>query len=305
MVMNGKSLNKFFYLKIGKSNTLADEWLSGKNPLKKPAVVIFYGRKSLQDLIPTNRQVKDFYESSLPGARDHVVMLVVSSGKAWFLKPAGKIVEIEPPKNAAYELKSSWKMMPVQIILLRPQKDIPLILAGINSNKYLSQGTYREITNSGNIMAIYSVLNLPLPQEYMGDGNCSAEWLLGCLSSVELETLVAKVFEASRCFVPAYRGGCIRDIDIIVHNDHSTDIQLEGLIVPSKSNISIQIKGLRLIKKRPDNVDCLIGLKVMKLPGCYDAEWLLRQVQSFPAVAQWLKRSLNWLPKEYLSKFIL
>ena len=45
-----------------------------------------------------------------------------------------------------------------------------------------------------------------LPIEHLESANCNPEQLLDCLSSVELETLVAKIFEAAGCFVPAHRG---------------------------------------------------------------------------------------------------
>jgi hypothetical protein len=296
---------RFFYLKLGKGNSLATEWLSGRNPLGKPAVVIFFGHRTIKDIGDDNSQVKDFYQCSLPEVRDNTVMVVVGDGKAWFLKPAGEIIESEPPPNATQSLDSLWKIMPVEILLSGPLelKDVPPILAGINANAYLSRGTYREITHWGNIKAIYSVLQKPLPRKQLQDENCSAARLLECLSSIELETLVAKLFEAAGCFVPAYRGGCVRDIDLFVHNDRPDEIRLENLIIPAKGSLSVQIKGWTSLKECPEIIDCLIGFRVPKVPRCFDDEWLLRQVRSFSTVAQWCERSLNWLPEEFLAKY--
>jgi hypothetical protein len=298
---------RFFYLKIGKGNSLATEWLSGQNPLGKPAAVIFFGPRTIKEIGDENNQVREFNRSSLPEVRDNIVMVVVGDGKAWFLKPAGEIIECAPPLNATQSLDSLWKIMPVEVLLSDPLelKDVPPVLAGINANTYLSRGTYREITQWGNIKAIYSVLNQTLPREHLQDENCSAAHLLECLSSIELETLVAKIFEAAGCFVPAYRGGCVRDIDLFVHNDHSNEIRLENLIISAKDSLSVQIKGLTSLKECPAAVDCLIGFRVPKVSGCFDDEWLLRQVRSYPTVAQWLKRSLNWLPEEFLAKYEL
>lgn len=232
-------------------------------------------------------------------------MVVVGDGKAWFLKPAGEITECEPPSNATQSLDSLWKIMPVEILLSDSLelKDIPPVLAGINANAYLSRGTYREITHWGNIKAICSVLRKPLPQEHLQNESCDAVRLLECLSSVELETLVAKVFEAAGCFVPAYRGGCVRDIDLFVHNDGFDEIRLEDLMIPPQGGLSVQVKSWTSLKGCPETVDCLIGFRIPKALKCFDDEWLLRQVQSFPTVSQWLKRSLSWLPEEFLAKY--
>src|SRR5207247_1188083 len=113
-------------------------------------------------------------------------------------------------------------------------KDVPPVLAGINANAWLSRGTYREMTNWGNIKAVERALGHPLPPEHLKKENCGVPQLLECLSSVELETLVAKLFEAAGCFVPAYRGGCIQYVDLFAHNDTPHSITLEKLSIPPK-----------------------------------------------------------------------
>jgi hypothetical protein len=291
-----------FYLKLGKSNSLANDWLEGKNPLNRPAVVIFFGRSNIEDIRSSRSdpQAKAFYESSLPEERDHTLMIVVGHGKAWFLKPIDEIVEHDDPTDT----ENLWKIMPVEIRSVQRVNQIPPILAGINANTYLGRGTYREINNQGNIKAIYCSLKIPLPTEYLMDENCNAARLLECLSSVELETLTAKVFEAAGCFVPAYRGGCVKDVDLFAHNDNLANIKLSGLTIPSKGSLSIQVKGWTPTPLRtcPSTVDCLIGLNVVRSPNCFDSEWLLDQARAFPNVASWLKRSLDWLPQEFTSK---
>jgi hypothetical protein len=125
------------------------------------------------------------------------------------------------------------------------------------------------------------------------------------LSSVELETLVAKLFEAAGCFVAAYRGGCIKHVDLFAHNDGARTIKLGKLELLPKRTYTIQVK-LKLqarLKKCPDEVDCLIALDAPKQPNCYDANWLLEQVKRCPEVRRWLKRSLRWLqPTGFLTK---
>lgn len=192
--------------------------------------------------------------------------------------------------------------MSVEIIASQRLNQIPPVLAGINANTYLNQGTYRPIKNWGNIKAIYCSLNVPLPNEHLSNENCNAARLLECLSSVELETLVAKLFEAAGCFVPAYRGGCIKDVDLFAHNDQDININLGGLVIPTRKSISIQVKGRTGLRECPQMVDCLIGFEVPRASNCFDDKWLLNQVKAYPHVAKWLRRSLSWLPPEFVSK---
>ena len=140
---------------------MAKEWLAGANPLKRPAVPIFFGRCSIADLRAGNcgKQERDFYESSLPKNRDSTVITVVGQGNVWFLKPAGELREHDPSLRGE-KSESTWKMMPVNFILKNPTKlkDVPPVLAGINANAYLGRGTYREMGNWGNIKAVERAL---------------------------------------------------------------------------------------------------------------------------------------------------
>ena len=305
------SETRWFYLKVGKSSSLAKEWLSGANPLKRPAVPIFFGRCSIADLRAGNcdKQAKHFYESSLPENRDLTVITVVGQGNVWFLKPSGELKEHDP-SSGGEKSESTWKMMPVDFLLKNPLalKDVPPVLAGINANAYLGRGTYREMGKSqpphwGNIKAVECVLGHALPAEHLTKENCGAPQLLECLSSVELETLVAKLFEAAGCFVPAYRGGCVQYVDLFAHNDTSQAITLEKLSIPPKGRLAIQVKGWQSLGKCPDEVDCLIGFEAPDAPNCFNGDWLLNQVKRFPTVLAWLKRSLDWLPSEFLSNY--
>ena len=289
-----------FYLKIGKGNSLAKSWLAGENPLNRPAAVIFFRHCTIEDIRDgkTDPQARSFYETSLPQARHQTLIVVVAHGMAWFLKPAGGMIEHKSPTDT----ENLWKIMPVDIISSCKLTKVPPVLAGINANAYLSRGTYREITNWGNIKAIYSFLKWPLPEEHLLTEEHTPQRLLECLSSIELETLTAKVFEAAGCFVSAYRGGYVQDIDLFVHNDHMTAIVLDGLSIAPKSSISVQVKGYTALKKCPETVDYLIGFGVPKSPKSFDENWLLNQVQTFPSVANWLRRSLDWLPNDFVSR---
>ena len=63
---------------------------------------------------------------------------------------------------------------------------------------------------------------------------------LSLLGSVELETLIARIFDEHHFFVPAHHGGTMQDADLFAHNDTSETIKLSNLIVPGRSSISIK-----------------------------------------------------------------
>ena len=232
---------RYYYLKIGAGNSLAKKWLEGDNPLKCPAAVIFFERLTIEQIRngKGKQQAIDFYESSLLESRRKTIIVVVSDGTAWFLRPAGDLIELQSSTDTV----NLWKMMPVEVISAQRLVDVPLVLASINANAYLNRGTYRKITNWGNIKAIHFSLNWPLPNEHLIADESSPLRLLECLSSIEQETLAAKIFEAAGCFVPAYRGGQMQDADLFVYNDKETEIRLDDLSIPPKSGKSIQVKG--------------------------------------------------------------
>jgi len=126
--------------------------------------------------------------------------------------------------------------------------------------------------------------------------------LLECLGSTELETLVAKLFEAHRCHVPAYLGGTLRDIDILAYNDEPRPLDMNGIRIEPRGRISLQVKGWSN-KHRSDAVDYLISLSPHPDPKSFGPEWLLQSVQQIPSVVAWMKRSLSWLPPKFLQKF--
>gem|GEM_PF-3541188 len=290
-------------MKLGKGNSLAKEMLTSENRWARPAVAIFFGRTTLAEIQARKcePQAWEFYSRSLPDERGRTVILVVSDGMVLFLRPAGDVFEYDPP--IPDEGKNLWKVMPVDIIVSRPISDVPLILAGINANTYLNRGTFREITHGGNLWGILRVLNWPHPAEWVEKDKGTPEALFRCLASVELETLVAKLFEAAGCFVPAYRGGSIKDIDLFAQNSGATEIVLGSLVIPVGRRCTIQIKGQSWEKPCPTSVDYLICSGNASHVEILDGHWLFESIRRFPQVSGWLKQSLSWLPSEFLANY--
>ena len=289
---------------MGAGNSEAKTWLDDcANPLGRPAAVIYFGDNCRTKLPKGHNasQIKSFYRCGDEWQKQDCLIVVVGKGRVWILRPAGAVVELT---KTPHDL---WKMMPVDVVGRFAMKEVPPVLAGINANTYLSRGTFREIGNWGwgNQKAIACAAKLPIPEDQMAPENCKAIRLFECLSSYELETLVAKLFEESGCFVPAYRGGVVRDVDVFVHNDQARDINLNGICISPGNKLAVQVKGWRAPGACPPEVDVLIGFDVNGTPNCFDADWLLSCVQQSISTKAWLIRSLNWLPAEFLARFFV
>jgi hypothetical protein len=314
MFADVSKLNTFYYHKVGRGNKLAQHFLSGDHPIGRPAALILFWRITPDDILRGNfpvtmsksqrTQAINFVESADPMKRDETCIVVVGT-KVWLLKPDG---EIEVWPGEGYNPESSLKLLPVEIMVEADLKDIPRILANIGSNQFLGRGTYRPITEEcyrGNLKAIYTVLRKPWEQSWYEDTNPSG--LFECLDSVELETLVAKILEAQGCFVPAYRGGYLKHVDLFAKAD--TAVNIDGLMVDN-SGVQIQVKGRARLRKGellPDTY--LIGYDNRVLSEddkrrYFDEDWLLKQCQSNPQVSTWLRKSLEWVPNDFLAKFI-
>jgi hypothetical protein len=229
-------------------------------------------------------------------------MVVVHQGEVWILKPSGPVRFLHSEPNAEGKPHTP-KAMPVKIIRKKMAKDVPMVLASITANQFFTRGTFRQINDWGNFKAVDCVAGGQLNGEHWKPENQGPAQLLECLSSVELETLVAKLFEAHHCFIPAYRGGMMKDIDLFACNDTSQPICIEKLIVPPKKSVSLQIKRWSNGMTKPGSVDYLIGLDANGRDA-FDAKWLLEQVLECKTVAAWLRRSLEWLPAGYLNKIV-
>ena len=167
----------------------------------------------------------------------------------------------------------------------------------MTANRYYYSGTFREIKDAGNLNALQYVTNRPISTPAAP----SLVNILECLSSFELETLVAKLLEEAGCFVPAYRGGNMKGADLFAYNDTNSVINLAGLNIPyGKKGVSIQVKrSNKKLSNPPAGVDYLVGIKVKPGLNNFDHMWFLNSLNMHSATKNWLKRSLNWLPQTY------
>lgn len=170
-------------------------------------------------------------------------------------------------------------------------------------------GTFREIEPArggaylGNIAAIQSVIRHWQPNFKVDP--------LDCLSSLEFETLIAKILEEHCCFVPAYKGGFLKDVDLIAKPTKMKSIA--GMSIETGRNIAVQLKlsidRSLLNDLRYERVNYLIGLNDDESMRrnfenselshlCFGRAWLRKALWESPCASEWLKQSLEWLPLE-------
>lgn len=270
---------------------MAARCLSGDTPINVPAVPIFF------DLDATSKeqflsegyakeQGRNFFWCEENPAEARIICLY--AGKLYILVPTGEVIFWKSEEDFGYASPGEYvKLLPVDILSQHSFSEIPLILSSMSASAYYYMGTFREISDPGNIKALQSIVGEPV------DDISSPVELIQCLSSVEVETLVAKLFEESGCFVPAYRGGVLKDVDIIAKNTSENSIRILENIIPPGESVSIQVK--RVGGKKQDGDGCDIFISAFR-----DAEKLLDTVIASESTKSWLANSLDWLPSRYL-----
>ncbi len=289
----------YFYLKLGQGNHLAADWLEGRNPLGRAAAPIFFDNLTAKDYSngKGGNEPREFVRRGEASLREKTLMVVLHAGEALVLQPAGSVEFLPSAENSEGEWLTT-KAMPVEIITRRAMKEVPPVLAGLSANQFYTRGTFRPLNDWGNFKAVDWVVGRVGKSDHWKLEDNGPDQLIECLGSTELETLVAKLLEDCRFFVPAYRGGVMKDIDLFGHNDTKQPIGIGSLTVPPGRSISVQVKRWAKGMECPDGVDLLVGIGVTG-PNTIDAEMLISLVNQSVAVRGWLHRSLHWLPEEF------
>jgi hypothetical protein len=241
------------------------------------------------------------------------ILVTIDEGYVWFYT-ADKTVRMMDEDdeslvrgNNGQDLVDWPKAFRIKLLDKKHVKDVPLVLSSMKSNQWMTRGTFREIepirggAYLGNIAAIQSVLNEWQPNFKLDP--------LDCLSSLEFETLIAKILEEHGCFVPAYKGGFLKDVDLIAKPTKTKSIA--GMLIKVGQNFAFQLK-LSLDRKllndlRKEKVNYLIGLNDDESLTrnfansefhnlCLGRTWLRKALKESPCASKWLDQSLEWLP---------
>jgi len=314
----------------------AEYWLNDRN-----AAPVFYGEDTCEAILSGRSSIKKKYEkivnkflgvTSLPNTKP--IFVTIDSGFLWIYEPIGRPIDGEKfgfnksksvkDGKYTYEAHDLPKFYKIKHLIDKlPISKVPYILAAMKSSQAFAQGTFYPIGENidgdkthkynGNLAALKVLLkDVDFVRQEFNELLIDP---LHCLSSIELETLLAKIFEANECFVPAHRGGVLKDIDLFV--DTSKDTKIPGIASEGNVRLSIQIK--LNISNNKNEIQQLsqflnssknhylitsedqyeIGLEAFKNSGQYlTAKWIRCQIAKNKSVQKWFDNSVKWLPKE-------
>lgn len=174
--------------------------------------------------------------------------------------------------------------------------ECPLVLATIKSNTRLTRGTFKSIEDPnnpeshmnsyfGNIKALEYILK---GKKENVSVDSFAEYM-ECLSPIEFETLIAKLKEEEGYFVPAYKGGMLKDYDLICRKDgQQENIQIKLNLTKDTYN-KYKKKGLIIycVSKSVKIVDSTVTI--------YDWKDIEKQINKSPNTKKWLSQTLDWV----------
>ena len=174
--------------------------------------------------------------------------------------------------------------------------ECPLVLATIKSNTRLTMGTFKSIedpNNSeshmnsyfGNIKALKYILNGKKEKVAV---DSFAEYM-ECLSPIEFETLIAKLKEEEGYFVPAYKGGMLKDYDLICKKDgRQENIQIK---------LNLSKDTYNKYKKKSLIIYCVSKSEKIVDPTVtiYDWQDIEKLINKSPNTKKWLSQTLDWV----------
>ena len=329
-------INKFYNLNIKHpSNKWVDKGSTARYWLERQKKApVFYGDTTIKEItIPDAQALSHFQKIGLANralneARLFLTLfsetksdclsyvITLDQGVLWIYSIVGSPHEhddhdfngtqLDIPK--CYFINPATPISPVTSSWGLPISEVPLILASMRVNQAFSRGTFTEIRPdryAGNIAAIKSVLGHEI-------GVINA---LDCLSSIEFETLVAKIFEEHGCFVPAYKGGFLQNIDLFVYPQNARTAIGSFIVAADEGSYSVQVK-LRLDNCDRNLLDWLNTSKKNLLIVAQDSiqeqdfyekfqdqifcrSWLRDALNGASNTNNWLRRSLSWLGDAY------
>ena len=178
----------------------------------------------------------------------------------------------------------------------------------MKTNQAFLRNTFRKIDEKkyeGNIAAIKFLI---------GELNDFKIDPLKTLSSVQLETLVVKIFEKNGAFIPAWRGGTLKGVDIFAKFEGNIPDNLLIKKIKEK-NINIQVKlqlndenKVKDLKKSlaDSNNFFLItaddgphkDLKEYHEKKYLTSKWIKKQIYNYDEIKKWYEECIKWLPTQ-------
>ena len=236
---------------------------------------------------------------------NYIIIITIGDEKIWIYKIKGQIkngnIEFDKIRPKYYDIEFIKKKKDFKI------EDVPYILGTMKSNPAFCRNTFRKIDEKkyeGNIAAIKFLI---------GELNDFKIDPLKTLSSVQLETLVVKIFEKNGAFIPAWRGGTLKGVDIFAKFEGNIPDNLFKTKIKEK-NINIQVKmqlndkkKLEKLKKEliEPNFFLITGedgplkeLEEYHEKNYLTSKWINQQINSYDEIRNWFEKCIEWLPPQ-------
>lgn len=275
-----------FYGTTPTAGLLAGKWPNGK--------ALLGGGKQLATMLQQ------------PAARAQAVFVTIDEGSVWTYTAAGGLRMSHPKFHGP---KEHPKVFPISNLQQFPLTEVPLILASMRVNQHFARNTFTTIDGAnypGNIAAIDHLL-----------GRRIAPGLddLDLLSSIELETLVAKLLEEGGAFVPAYKGGFLAAVDLLAYANNPGALSGLNSIQTASGRwvASVQVKarvakgqvkdlrnwlnangGRTVVAAQEDKTNPLATATGVPPGAVQSRSWFKRRLDSSPKTKKWLKDSTKW-----------
>jgi hypothetical protein len=278
-------------------------------------------------------QIEEFFEAGENAQEKRVqkaTFVTIAYGKVYIYEPESRVLDMRKEKYEEYdaslrewsrehpelraringmkiklekskgEIRHIPKIMHVRVLESLRVARVPHVLATLPCNQYFTRGTCREIHDWGVIQAIKHCLGRKIDTLKLSE---SPYKLMELLSPYELETLVFLILRSEGLFVPAWRGGTQKDIDIIGINREYREIKIgtdHQVTFPPKGKrnwLTFQVKRGNV--GQPSEADYTIATD---FDGNNDkiltAKWLLQQIKTPTQreTREWLLNSLDWVP---------
>lgn len=305
---------KYYYLQIkegpGPFFDCVDKWIS------KNHFAAVFSRNSINDFLSkkkdSSKDLQKFVETFTEDKEDSYLVSIGSksigntkSDYLYIYRKTGPLKEYDGTLSQ-YKVNSDFYKnkkidnvigFPINLLVELPIVKCPLVLATLKSNQYLSRGTFKELRKKssksdpksefnsyfGNRKAIdYLVNNEKVEVE-------NFEQYLECLSSIEFETLIAKLKEEQGFFVPAYKGGSFKDYDILCFkNDKEEYIQAKLNLSKDTFKEYKDITNLHIYCVHSD-------VDKRKYPNIFNSQDIQLQLENCENTKRWLEQSLRWV----------
>ncbi|MDO8676464.1 MAG: hypothetical protein Q7K16_02330 [Candidatus Azambacteria bacterium] len=284
---------KYYILNINyDKKSQVDYWLGDRR-----LAPVFYGNSALEQIrsgvdhkIPPQAYVdaKRFVHT-FDKINESNIIFSIGDRFVYVFKQGGLLKEI---KENSYK-KDLIKCFEIKLLKKVEIKDCPLVLVSIKANRYIQSGTFRDLNDDkylGNTKALEHLLNgkvvvVPNYARY-----------LQCLSSLEFETLIAKYLEEKGLFVPAYKGGFLKNYDLFCRNLGTSNIILGDMVIRPKDSLSVQVK-LNIThdhKKDLERVDLFFCINsTVKDKKIFNWRYLEKNISG--NTKTWIETVLDWV----------